>query len=98
MSSVMLIMRSLAEIAVVLTILVGFVRENKFMRVERKAFWFLRVLRRKAKDARRRELEQELLRAQYAGEYETERRSKTTARAAKEPAEKKKKNHHSRVA
>ena len=95
MESVSMILRTLAEIAVVLTILAGFVRENKFLRVERKAFRFLRTLRRKAKEAHKRELEQELLRAQYAGEYETERRSKA---ADKEPEEPKRKNRHSRVA
>ena len=95
MASVSLILRTLAEIAVVLTILGSFVRENKFIRVEHKAFRFLRALRRKAKVAHKRELEQELLRAQYAGEYETERRSKA---ASRDSEEKKRKNHHSRVA
>lgn len=97
MASVTMILRTLAEIAVVLTILAGFMRENKFLRVERRAFRFLRTLHRKAKAAHKRELEQELLRAQYAGEYETERRSKAVVKE-KETDDKKKKNHHSRVA
>ena len=98
MSSVLMIVRTLSEIALALAIVAGFVRENKFMRAEKKAFRFLRALHRKTKEVRRRELEKELLRAQYADEYETDRSSKPAAREKDEPDEQKKKNHHSRVA
>ncbi|MBQ7543172.1 MAG: hypothetical protein IJT44_12870 [Clostridia bacterium] len=76
MSAVSMILRTLAEIAVVGVLLLGFLRENKLVRIERRAWRFLRALRRKARSAREKELERELLDARYAGEYETERRSK----------------------
>ena len=100
-----MILRTLAEIGVVAALIVGFLKENKFIRAERKAWRFLRALRRKAHQEREKELERELLDAQYAGEYETERRSRISARpvravkaAKKTSGSKKRKSARGRVA
>ncbi len=92
-----MILRTVAEIFVVLTLIFGFVKENKVVKAERKAWRFLRRLRRKARDARERELERELLDARYADEYEPRRSSKTAAKASS-GSEKKRKSARSRVA
>lgn len=86
----MLILRTLAEIAVVITLVFGFLRENKFVKLERKAVRFLKSLRKRMRLKREQELKKELLQAQYAQEYETERSSKT------KPAETGKKRRSSR--
>ena len=91
MSTGMMIVRTLSEIAVVLALIFGFLKENKLLRLQRGAFRLMRSLRRKARDARERELREELLQAQYADEYKTDRSSKTTA-------EKKKKSSRGKVA
>ena len=52
-----MILRTVAEVFVVLALIFGFVKENKVVRVERKAWRFLRKLHRKARDAKARELE-----------------------------------------
>ena len=98
MSTGMLILRTLSEIAVVLAIIFGFLKENKLLRWQRGAFRLMRSLRRKAHDARERELEQELLRAQYADEYETDRSSKTVAETKAQTGGKKRKSSRSKVA
>ena len=98
MSAGMLILRTLAEIAVVLTLIFGFLKENRLLKWQRKAFRLMRTLRKKARAARERELEQELLRAQYADEYETDRSSKTVAAAKAQTAGKKRKSSRSKVA
>ena len=72
-----MILRTAAEAFVVLALLFGFVKENKFVKAERKAQRFLRLLRRNARDARRKERDRERQRALYADEYETRRSSKT---------------------
>ena len=90
-----MILRTAAEIFVVLALIFGFLKENKIIKTERKAWRFLRRLRRKARDARERELERELLDARYAGEYETRRRSQQSKTSA---GEKKRKSARSRVA
>ena len=92
-----MLLRTLAEIGVVAALIVGFVRENKFVKAERKAWRFLRALRRKAHEAREQELERELLNAQYADEYETERRSKPAVKKTADSG-KKRKSSRSRVA
>ena len=98
MSAGILILRTLAEIAMVLALIFGFLKENRLLKWQRKAFRLLRVLRRKAHAARERELEQELLRAQYADEYETDRSSKTVAAAKAHSGVKKRKSSRSKVA
>ena len=100
MSTGMLILRTLAEIAVVLTLIFGFLKENKLLKWQRKAFHLMRSLRKKARAARERELAEELLRAQYADEYETDRSSKTVAaaKAKAQTSEKKRKSSRSKVA
>ena len=98
MSSGMLIVRTLAELAMVLVLLFGFLKENKLLKWQRRAFRLLRRLRKKAHDARERELEQELLRAQYTDEYETDRSSKTVAKAKVPTDSKKRKVSRSKVA
>lgn len=98
MSAGMLIVRTLAEIAMVLVLLFGFLKQNKLLKWQRRAFRLMRTLRRKARDARERELEQELLRAKYADEYETDRSSKTVAKAKAQTADKKRKASRSKVA
>lgn len=91
-----MILRTAAEIFVVLALIFGFLKENKIVKAERKAWRFLRRLRRKARDARERELEREMLDARYADEYEPRRRSKPTQ---KDPGgEKKRRSTHGRVA
>ena len=97
MSTGMLILRTFAEIAMVLALIFGFLKENKLLRWQRRAFRLMRSLRRKAHDARERELEQELLRAQYADEYETDRSSKTVAAKA-QASGKKRRSSRSKVA
>lgn len=97
MSGIGMILRTLAEIGVVIALIFGFVRENRFVKAERRAWRFLRALRRKARSARERELERELLNAKYAGEYETERRSKS-ADAKTDDKGKKRKSSRGRVA
>ncbi len=92
-----MILRTVAEVFVVLALIFGFVKENKVVKVERKAWRFLRKLHRKARDAKARELERELLDARYADEYEPRRSSKTAAKKAS-GGEKKRKSAHSRVA
>ncbi|MBR5619438.1 MAG: hypothetical protein IKW76_06870 [Clostridia bacterium] len=91
-----MLIRTAAEILVVLTLIFGFVKENKFVKVERRAWRFLRRLRRKAHDARERELERELLDARYADEYEPRRRSKPAKTST--AGEKKRKSARDRVA
>ena len=91
-----MILRTTAEIAVVLALIFGFLKENKVIKAERKAWRFLRRLRRKARDARKRELDRELLQARYADEYEP-RRSSRSAKASS-GAEKKRKSARGRVA
>lgn len=86
MSSGMLIVRTLGEIAMVLVLIFGFLKENKLLRLQRRAFRLMRSLRKKARDARERELQKELLQAQYADEYETDRSSKPTADDKKKKA------------
>ena len=98
MSAGMMILRTLAEIAMVLVLLFGFLKENRLLKWQRRAFRLMRSLRKKARAARERELEQELLRAQYADEYETDRSSKTAARAKSSPDSKKRKSSRSKVA
>ena len=88
-----MLLRTLAEVGVVVALLFGFIRENRFVKAERRAWRFLRALRRKAHDAREKELERELLEAEYADEYETERRSRS---AVKKTAAGKKKRKSSR--
>ncbi|MBQ7546153.1 MAG: hypothetical protein IJT41_04205 [Clostridia bacterium] len=97
MSEIGMLLRTLAEVGVVIALLFGFMRENKFVKAERKAWRFLRVLRRKAHDAREKELERELLDAQYADEYETERRSKPSVKKTA-GGKKKRKSSRDRVA
>ena len=92
-----MILRTVAEIFVVLALVFGFVKENKVVKVERKALRFLRKLRRKAHDAREHELERELLNTRYADEYEPRRSSKTEAKKTAE-AQKKRKSARDRVA
>ncbi len=92
-----MILRTLAEIFVVLALLFGFLKENKVVKVERKAWRFLRALRRKARNARERELERELLDARFADEYEPRRSSKTETKASS-GSEKKRKSARDRVA
>lgn len=91
-----MILRTVAEIAVVLALIFGFLKENKIVKAERKAWRFLRGLRRKARNARKRELDRELLDARYADEYEPRRRSRS-AKAASD-GEKKRKSARGRVA
>ena len=91
-----LVLRTAAEIFVVLALIFGFVKENKVVKVERKAWRFLRRLRRKAHDAREQELERELLDARYADEYEPRRRSKPAKAAS--TGEKKRRSARDRVA
>lgn len=91
-----MILRTAAEIVVVLALIFGFVKENKFVKAERKAWRFLRRLRRKARDARKKELDRELLEARYADEY-APRRSSRSAKAASD-GEKKRKSARGRVA
>ena len=98
MSAGMMILRTLAEVAMVLALLVGFLKENRLLKWQRRAFRLMRRLRKKAHDARERELEQELLRAQYADEYETERSSRTVAEAKALSDGKKRKSSRSKVA
>ena len=98
MSAGMLILRTLAEIAMVLALIFGFLKQNKLLNWQRRAFRWMRALRRKAKEARERELEQELLRAQYADEYETDRSSRTVAAAKTQTGGKKRKSSRSKVA
>ena len=99
MSSGMLIVRTLAELAMIIVLLVGFLKENKLLKWQRGALRLLRKLHQKAHDARERELEEELLRAQYADEYETDRSSKTVdAKAEAQSDSKKRKNTRGKVA
>lgn len=91
-----MILRTAAEIFVVLALIFGFIKENKVIRAERKAWRFLRGLRRKARDARKRELDRELLDARYADEYEPRRSSKSVKASA--DGEKKRKSSRGRVA
>lgn len=89
MSAAVMILRTLSEIAVVLVLLFGFLKENKILQWQRRAFRLLHSLRKKARAAREREMQQELLEAQYADEYETERSSKTAARTKAETKKRK---------
>jgi Sec-independent protein translocase protein TatA len=91
-----MIIRTVAEIFVVLALIFGFLKENKIVRIERRAWRFLRRLRRKAHEAREQELERELLDARYADEYEPRRRSKPAK--ASSAGEKKRKSARDRVA
>lgn len=91
-----MLLRTVAEIVVVLALIFGFLKENKIVRAERKAWRFLRRLRRKARDARKRELDRELLDVRYADEYEPRRSSKTAKSAP--GGEKKRKSARDRVA
>ena len=79
METGMMILRTLAEVGVVVALIFGFIKENKVVKAERGAFRFLRSLRNRMNNARERELERELSRAAYADEYRTERRSKPAA-------------------
>lgn len=92
-----MILRTVAEIFVVLALIFGFLKENKVVKAERKAWRFLRKLRRKARDAREQELERELLNARFADEYEPRRSSKTDAKVSS-GSERKRKSAHNRVA
>ena len=91
-----MILRTAAEVLVVLALIFGFVKENKVVKAERRAWRFLRRLRRKARDAREQELERELMDARYADEYETRRSSRTEAH--KISGEKKRRSARDRVA
>ena len=91
-----MLLRTAAEIVVVLALIFGFLKENKVIRAERTAWRFLRRLRRKAHDAREQELERELLDARYADEYEPRRRSKPAKAAS--AGGKKRKSARDRVA
>ena len=91
-----MILRTAAEIFVVLALIFGFLKENKIVKAERKAWRFLRRLRRKARDARERELEREMLDARYADEYEPRRSSKPAHHDS--GSEKKRRSTHGRVA
>lgn len=97
MSGVGMILSTAAEAFVVAALVFGFLRENKVIRIERKAWRFLRALRRKARKARKKELERELLDARFADEYETERRSRPAAKKT-DDSTKKRKSSHGRVA
>ena len=90
-----MILRTGAEAFVVLALIFGFVKENKFVHAERKALRFLRLLRGKARDARRQERAREKSDARYAGEYETRRSSKSTKASS---GEKKRRSVRDRVA
>lgn len=93
METGMMILRTLAEVGVVVALIFGFIKENKVVKAERGAFRFLRSLRKRMHNARERELERELSRAAYADEYRTERRSKPAAADGK-----KRKSQNDRVA
>lgn len=93
METGMMLLRTLAEVGVVLALIFGFIKENKVVKAERGVFRFIRSLRQRMKNARERELDRELSRAAYADEYRTERRSKP---AVAEP--KKRKSRNDRVA
>lgn len=93
METGMMILRTLAEVGVVVALIFGFIKENKVVKAERGAFRFLRSLRKRMNNARERELERELSRAAYADEYRTERRSKPAAADGK-----KRKSQNDRVA
>ena len=90
-----MILRTAAEIFVVLALVIGFVKENKFIRTERKAIRLLRRLRRKARDART--LERAQANALYADEYALRRSSKTAAKQSS-PGETKRRSARGRVA
>ena len=92
-----MILRTVAEIFVVLALIFGFLKENKVVKVERQALRFLRRLRRKAHDAREKELERELLNARYADEYEPRRSSRSAAKSTS-GNDKKRKSARDRVA
>lgn len=89
-------MRTVAEVVVVLTLIIGFLKENSFIKAERKAWRFLRRILRKARDARKAEQDRERLNARYADEYETRRSSRSVKAAAS--GEKKRKSARDRVA
>ena len=91
-----MLIRTVAEIFVVLALIFGFLKENKVIKIERRAWRFLRRLRRKAHEAREQELERELLNARYADEYEPRRRSKPAKSSS--AGEKKRKSARDRVA
>ena len=76
-----MLIRTVGEAFVVLALIFGFVKESKVVKIERRAWRFLRRLRRKARDARRQELAGAAPDARYADEYETRRRSKPTVQA-----------------
>lgn len=90
MTAVSLILKAVAEIGVILFLLWGFINENKFVRFEKKIFKAIKSLRKKRRAARKAEHRNELSKADFASEYETERRSSTES--------KKKKSQRGRVA
>lgn len=84
-----MILRTAAEAFAVLALIIGFIKENEFIKVERKAFRFLRFLRRKARDARKQERARERQIALYAGEYATRRRSRPAVRSSADDTKRK---------
>ena len=75
MAAVSLILKAVAEIAMVLFLLWGFINENKLVRFEKKIFKAIRKLREKRRTLREEERARELTEASFKSEYETERRS-----------------------
>lgn len=93
-----MILRTLAEIAVIGSIIFGFMKESKLIRFEDKCFRFFRALRKKMRKARDEELRNELRKAEFAAEYETERRSKPARQARASEPKKRKQSRSNRVA
>ncbi|MBQ3151623.1 MAG: hypothetical protein IJB86_10315 [Clostridia bacterium] len=75
MAAVSLILKAVAEIAMVLFLLWGFINENKLVRFEKKIFKAIKKLRQKRRALREEERAKELTDASFPSEYETERRS-----------------------
>lgn len=98
MGAVGMILRTFAEIAVGLSIVYGFIKESRVIRFEEKSFRILRALRKKASKARDQELKNEIRRAGFAAEYETERRSKSSRPVKPTETKKRKTTRNNRVA